>query len=361
MATFRQTQANQQNAQKSTGPTTEAGKARSRGNALKHGLTGEGVVLSDEQDAVVRQRLVSWRGDYSPAGEVDEWLFRQVVVSSVRIDQCQADEPELRAELATRASACWDDDRKLAADELGKRLAADPARVAGRMLRTAQGCQWLIDRWDALAQALLATDQGDGGDWTEEQEALALDLLGLAPELRIQGRTSWQVAGTASPSGLVMRELERLEQLRDEALDPLDELERCAAVAGRVVGPVAASEQARALERLRRQESACWRRFLWARTRLLQDHREPLPATEPKPRPAPLPMPAPTPAPQTGKAIALDAMNQAVAALSKRTQCDTGTTLPTAQPLRPTSGPSVDPGRPAPVDPRLVSVGNGAR
>jgi hypothetical protein len=43
--------ANQTNARLSTGPKTVEGKARSRGNALKHGLTGQGVVLPDEASA----------------------------------------------------------------------------------------------------------------------------------------------------------------------------------------------------------------------------------------------------------------------------------------------------------------------
>ncbi len=39
MATLRQIEANRRNAQKSTGPRTEAGRARSRLNAVKHGLS----------------------------------------------------------------------------------------------------------------------------------------------------------------------------------------------------------------------------------------------------------------------------------------------------------------------------------
>ena len=45
MVTARQLAANRRNAEKSTGPRTDEGKAFSRGNAVKHGLAGDGIVL----------------------------------------------------------------------------------------------------------------------------------------------------------------------------------------------------------------------------------------------------------------------------------------------------------------------------
>jgi hypothetical protein len=48
MATQKQIEANRRNAQKSTGPKTEAGKATAKFNALKHGMTAEVAVLPHE-------------------------------------------------------------------------------------------------------------------------------------------------------------------------------------------------------------------------------------------------------------------------------------------------------------------------
>ena len=45
MTSSKQIQANRANAKKSTGPKTEAGKARSRRNAWKHGLTAETLII----------------------------------------------------------------------------------------------------------------------------------------------------------------------------------------------------------------------------------------------------------------------------------------------------------------------------
>src|SRR5438477_11373583 len=52
MTSFRQIAANRCNARKSTGPTSEEGKQRSRCNAVRHGLTAETVIgaLEDAED-----------------------------------------------------------------------------------------------------------------------------------------------------------------------------------------------------------------------------------------------------------------------------------------------------------------------
>jgi hypothetical protein len=44
MTSLKQIEANRRNALKSTGPRTEAGKERARGNAVRHGLTAETVI-----------------------------------------------------------------------------------------------------------------------------------------------------------------------------------------------------------------------------------------------------------------------------------------------------------------------------
>jgi len=51
MASTEQLRANKANAQKSTGPRTQAGKQRSRLNARQHGLTAKLLVIGDEDPA----------------------------------------------------------------------------------------------------------------------------------------------------------------------------------------------------------------------------------------------------------------------------------------------------------------------
>ena len=79
MTTERQVTANQGNAQLSTGPSTPAGKAVSRRNALKQGLRAETAVLPGEDAGdyrAFRQALVD---QLDPAGELEAvpWRLRR--------------------------------------------------------------------------------------------------------------------------------------------------------------------------------------------------------------------------------------------------------------------------------------------
>jgi hypothetical protein len=84
--------ANRANAARSTGPKTPEGKARSRCNAFKHGLTGEGVVLPNEDAAEVERRLAAFQDELKPSGEIGRSLVRRAAFLSVRLDRSVSQE-----------------------------------------------------------------------------------------------------------------------------------------------------------------------------------------------------------------------------------------------------------------------------
>src|SRR5690349_176787 len=79
--------ANQKNAQKSTGPKTPEGKAVSRRNGLKHGLTGRGAVLPPDDERLFHERMESWKAEEQPKTQLDEYLLRGAALASVRADR----------------------------------------------------------------------------------------------------------------------------------------------------------------------------------------------------------------------------------------------------------------------------------
>ena len=124
--------ANRANSLKSSGPKTPEGKQNSRRNALKHGLTGEGVVLPNEDAAEVERRLVAFEDELRPVGEVGRALVRRAAVCSIRMDRSVEQETAALSERVRRAEADF------AAPE-----GLDPAEVA--RLRAEAGRRAMFD------------------------------------------------------------------------------------------------------------------------------------------------------------------------------------------------------------------------
>ena len=66
MATEKQVAANRANAQRSTGPTTEEGKANSTLNALKSGIYAQSLLLPDEKLDDLRTLIDEYYFFYAP-------------------------------------------------------------------------------------------------------------------------------------------------------------------------------------------------------------------------------------------------------------------------------------------------------
>ena len=79
MTTFRQIEVNRRNALKSTGPKTAAGKARSRRNAVLHGLTAKTVISMLEDAEDYRQFEAAVIADYDARSAVERELVLRLV------------------------------------------------------------------------------------------------------------------------------------------------------------------------------------------------------------------------------------------------------------------------------------------
>jgi hypothetical protein len=79
MATQAQIEANRRNAQLSTGPKTDEGKAVASQNALKHGLRAEHAIVADEDAAVFEAFAAQYLDELAPVGIEEETLAERIV------------------------------------------------------------------------------------------------------------------------------------------------------------------------------------------------------------------------------------------------------------------------------------------
>lgn len=87
MSTPAQAAASQQNAMKSTGPRTEAGKAVTRLNALRHGATSKALVLPGEDPAEFERFEKALIVDLRPTTEAERDQAKRVAALSWRLNR----------------------------------------------------------------------------------------------------------------------------------------------------------------------------------------------------------------------------------------------------------------------------------
>ena len=95
MSTPHRIEINRENAQHSTGPKTQAGKQRSSLNALRHGLTGQIVVMPTEDLQAYQSHLNSFNDEYHPKGATQAHLVQALADASWRLNRVAALETNL--------------------------------------------------------------------------------------------------------------------------------------------------------------------------------------------------------------------------------------------------------------------------
>jgi hypothetical protein len=173
--------ANRKNSKKSTGPSTPAGKSISRRNGLKHGLTGAGVVIADEDVEAVAERFEAFEADLKPANDVARFMVGRAALLSVRLDRSAREEAARITADMLGAEGVEEDARAIEFERLTERFADHPAESARKLRRSEEGIDWLLLAWRNARRDVL---DREGRGWNIESlirlSGLKRDSLGAS-------------------------------------------------------------------------------------------------------------------------------------------------------------------------------------
>jgi hypothetical protein len=253
MSTQRQIKSNQRNSLLSTGPRTPEGKAKSRANALKHGLAAETLVI-DGLEADFAERKVRWEAEIKPITPEACFALEAVVASTFRIEECRRSINARLERDMTRACLVWDNDRDAEVALIASKLAKQPEAVSRQLKSTKHGVELILRTWDRLGESL----DTKKGAWNDAELSTAFDLLGIPGHLR-DGRAPFDPRGEGEDvyqyrRTFVFSEYERLQK-QQQSFTRVDRAERGHAETGAsVLGT-------KPVTLLLRYENAAWRRY----------------------------------------------------------------------------------------------------
>jgi hypothetical protein len=194
MASQAQIDANRRNSQRSTGPKTDAGKARAKLNALKDGSRARiaNRVLPQENTAELGERINRWINDLKPRNDAERELVIHAANLAWELDRGRRCETARLSKRVRKAQLKDTDQRMKQVEELGRRLLFNtgprildtsgprwedtPAAFLRGLEQSAEGCRWLLDRWAGL-RTLLDYDS----EWTYGDMFCLVRLLGKYP------------------------------------------------------------------------------------------------------------------------------------------------------------------------------------
>jgi hypothetical protein len=244
-------------------------------NAVKDALRAC-VFLPDDLVAATERYKVDLTKKYQPRTSEEEHWVADMARSLAQLDRAKELAIADLYHCLYTARNDWDDDRKTAAENLGKRLATQPSLVSDALEQSLQGAEWKIERWEGIRTIIREKGAAD-----EDLHRLACDLVGLPIELRSGSYKVPLVSDAMGLAALADREIERLRHRQKAVLARRDENRR-----------LMASEAMPVVEdpnttRLRRNEAAIRRVYREAEARLEKRGQEPAaaPASGPAERP----------------------------------------------------------------------------
>jgi hypothetical protein len=167
--------ANQANSLKSCGPKTPEGKEASRRNGLKHGLSGDGVVVPESDSDRIAERARKFEAEMAPRTAMGAALIVQIATLSVRVERCFTHQSAASRFRVRHAFETFEDERYDRADELLETLAEDPRKNLRKLKRMPEGIEALIEAWGELRADLTREPKPR---WTAEHRERAENLTG---------------------------------------------------------------------------------------------------------------------------------------------------------------------------------------
>jgi hypothetical protein len=137
MPTAKQIAASRANAQKSTGPRTQSGKAKSRYNALKHGIDATQQIIFSESAEDLAELAAEYHELHSPANADERFLVDTLVNNEWRLRRLRC----VEADLWRAANNLFIDNNP----EIGESAPGDAFEASGpafeRLQRIMNSCQ----------------------------------------------------------------------------------------------------------------------------------------------------------------------------------------------------------------------------
>jgi hypothetical protein len=164
--------ADKRNSQGSTGPKTEAEKARARLKALKDGSRARIVrpVLPHENLRELEARVQQWVKDLKPRNAVERELVEHAARLSWILDRADRFESAYLARRVRKARLKLSGRRMERVVNLGRKLLYnagprilptsgltwddDPAYFRSQLEGSAEGCRWLLERWTEIVRLI---------------------------------------------------------------------------------------------------------------------------------------------------------------------------------------------------------------
>ncbi len=203
--------ANRANAQKSTGPRTEAGKAISRLNGLTHGFAAATAVLPGENAEELQARVETWFDELDARSDTERTLVETAVHAAWRVERCRKAETAALSKKVLLAGEAFDADLFAKLKRLTGTTSAlvnDGQGTVYELRGFSLGCRWLIEQWENIGRGIIQNGRLD-----ESQIFDLLQLQGLRPTSHLDSPVTglWLSYALASHLGPRKADPERLD------------------------------------------------------------------------------------------------------------------------------------------------------